>query len=201
MLLSILAGGFLFVSFFMDQPVLRGISAQVLLWAERMFAILLFFSIADAVILQVRKTGNDGGMRMVRTVSFAAFLAVLILGLVTGSTEPEFNRSLYLIQKTVESALAGLVCISLILAMYRLPSQAPSAMKWSFFVGLLVFLALYGGLREMVSLPEMVGKIFEVVESIPRGALTGLLIGIAIGGAVSGIRFIISGRIPGREDK
>lgn len=201
MLLSILAGGFLFVSFFLEIPQVRTISAHFLLWAERMFAILLFFAIADTMILQVRKSGNDGGMRLIRTISFAAFLAVLILGLVNGSDEKEFNRSLFMIQQTVESGLAGIVCLSLIFAMYRLPGQAPAAMKSGFFAGLLIFLVIYGGLRQMVSLPAVADRILSVLESIPQGTLTGLLIGIAIGAAVSGVRFIISGRLAAKEDK
>lgn len=201
MILSILAGGFFLASFFLDQPLARTAGAEILQWAERLFATLLFFAVADAAILQIRKTGGDGGMRIIRILGFAAFVAVLMLGLVKGPEDSELNSIVYAIQNTMESALAGLVCLSLIYAMYRLPSQAPSALKSAFFAGLLVFLFIYSGLAKMLPLPEIVVRLLDWVQSIPRGALTGLLMGIALGGAVTGIRFILSGKTSAKEDK
>lgn len=198
---SVLAGGFLFVSFFLGQPLVQSIGTGVLLWAERMFALLLFFGVADAAILQIRKVGSDTGMRLVRMIGFTAFLLVLLLGLIRGPEAEDFNRAVYFIQNAAESALAGLVCISLIYALYRLPGQAPSALKTGFFIGLLVFLVIYSGLPKILKLPETVGQVIAWVESIPQGALTGLLLGTAIGGALTGLRYILSGKLSSKEDK
>ena len=198
---SVLAGGFLFVSFFLGQPLVQSIGTGVLLWAERMFALLLFFGVADAAILQIRKVGSDTGMRLVRMIGFTAFLLVLLLGLIRGPEAEDFNRTVYFIQNAAESALAGLVCISLIYALYRLPGQAPSALKTGFFIGLLVFLVIYSGLPKILKLPETVGQVIAWVESIPQGALTGLLLGTAIGGALTGLRYILSGKLSSKEDK
>ena len=101
----------------------------------------------------------------------------------------------------MESALAGIVCLSLIFALYRLPSQAPSALKTAFFIGLIVFLGIFSGLPQMFPLPETAGRVIEWLKSIPQGCITGLLLGIALGGAVTGIRFILAGRVPSKEDK
>lgn len=188
-------------SFFMKQPLVRMIGAETLLASERLFAALLFFAIADAAILQIRKPGDDSGMRIIRTIGFAAFLAVLILGLIKGPESGELNRLVSFLQKTMESALAGLVCVSLIFAMYRLPSQAPSAMKAAFFAGLIVFLAIYSGILRTFHLPEQAVNFFEWLEAIPQGAITGLLIGIALGGTVTGVRYLLSGKLPSKEDK
>lgn len=201
MIFSILAGGFLLVSFFLDKPLIQTAGAEILLWAERLFAALLFLAIADMAVLQVRKVGDDGGMRIVRTIGFAVFLAVLLLGLIKGPDAEDYNRIVYFIQTVLESALAGLVCLSLIFAMYRLPVQTPSALKAGFFAGLLVFLVIYSGIPQMFNLSETVVSVIEWIKSIPQGALTGLLLGIALGGAVTGIRFILSGRIPSKGDK
>lgn len=201
MIFSILAGGFLLVSFFLDKPLIQTAGAEILLWAERLFAALLFLAIADMAVLQVRKVGDDGGMRIVRTIGFAVFLAVLLLGLIKGPDAEDYNRIVYFIQTVLESALAGLVCLSLIFAMYRLPAQTPSALKAGFFAGLLVFLVIYSGIPQMFNLSETAVSVIEWIKSIPQGALTGLLLGIALGGAVTGIRFILSGRIPSKGDK
>ena len=200
-IISILVGGFLLASFFLDNPSIQIAGAEILLWAERLFAALLFFAIADAAILQIRKAGDDSGMRIVRTVGFAVFLAVLLLGLIKGPEADDFNRVVYYIQKVLESALAGIVCLSLIFAMYRLPGQTPSALKAGFFAGLLVFLVIYSGIPQMFSLSETADSVIAWIEAIPRGVLTGLLLGIALGGAVTGIRFILSGKIPSKGDK
>lgn len=201
MILSILSGGFLTVSFFLKEPLVRTIGAEMLTVAERLFAALLFFSIADAAILQIRKSGDDSGMRIVRIIGFAAFIAVLILGLIKGPESAELNRVILFIQQTLESALAGLVCLSLIFAMYRLPSQAPTAMKSAFAAGLILFLLIYSGLPQMLHLSEQAEAVIEWIECIPRGAIFGLLIGIALGAAVTGLRFILSGKLPAKEDK
>ena len=127
MFFSILAGGLLLLSFFIEQPILQTAGKEVLIWAERLFAVLMFFAIADAAVMQIRKAGDDSGMRIIRTIGFAAFLAVLLLGLIKGPEAEDYNRVVYFIQNSIESALAGLVCLALIFAMYRLPVQAPTA--------------------------------------------------------------------------
>ncbi len=188
-------------SFFLDKAPLQIAGAEILLWAERLFAALLFFAIADAAILQIRKVGDDSGMRIIRTIGFAVFLAVLLLGLIKGPDAEDFNRVVYFIQTVFESALAGLVCLSLIFAMYRMPNQTPSALKAGFFAGLLVFLVIYSGIPRMLGLSAAVMSVIDWIEAVPQGALTGLLLGIALGGAVAGIRFILSGRILPKGDK
>ena len=53
----------------------------------------------------------------------------------------------------------------------------------------------------MVKMPEAAAKAVELLECIPKGCLMGLLLGIALGGAVTGLRFILSGKVPSKEDK
>lgn len=200
-ILSILAGGFLFISFFIKQPVIQAIGAETFLWAERLMAFLLFLSIVDTAIIQVRKPGNDSGIRIIRTIGFGVFLAILLLGLIKGPESSELNHIVIIIQETLESALAGLVCLSLILAVYRLPNQAPAVIKTAFFIGMLTFLAIYSGLAEVLTNSVQITHFVEWIQCIPQGAIMGLLTGIALGGAMTGLRLIFSGKIPAKEDK
>ena len=200
-LLSILSGGLLLASFFIEQPLVKDLGAELFRWAECMFAALLFFAVADSAVLQIRKPGDKLGMRMVRILGFAAFLVVLMLGLIHGHESPAFNNSVYIIQQTFESALAGIICISLILALNRLPGQSFSAMKAAFFIGLIIFLAIYGRVPQMLNMSDSLAPVIEWLDCIPGGCIAGLLIGIALGGAVTGIRFILSGRSSQKEDR
>ena len=140
-------------------------------------------------------------MRVIRILGFGVFLAVLLLGLIKGPESDELNRVVLFIQHTLESALAGFVCLSLIYAVYRLPGQTPTAMKASFFIGMLVFLAVYSGVPQMLELEEPWTKVIEWLECIPQGVLMGLLIGIALGAAITGLHLIFSGKLPAKEDK
>ncbi|MBQ6519832.1 MAG: hypothetical protein IJI14_14005 [Anaerolineaceae bacterium] len=200
-ILSILAGGLFFASFFTEQPLLQTIGAETLLWIERLLAAMLFFTIADTAILQIRKPGNDSGMRIIRTIGFGVFLAVLLLGFIKGPDSSELNRIVFFVQQTMETALAGIVCFSLIFAMYRLPGQAPTAIKISFAAGLIIFLVIYSGLPQMLNSSPEITNITEWIQSIPQGGLMGLLIGIAIGAAITGLRYLFTGKLPSKEDK
>lgn len=199
--LSILIGGLFFASCFFEQPLLNTIGAELLLWIERLLAAMLFFTIADTAITLIRKPGNDSGMRIIRTVGFGVFLAVLLLGFIKGPESSELNRVVFFVQQTLEAALAGIVCLCLILAMYRLPGQAPSALKISFAVGLIIFLLIYTAVPQIVNMPVVLTNIIGWIQSIPQGALMGLLLGIAIGAGITGLRFLFSGKLPAKEDK
>ena len=201
MILSILAGGLLLVSFFTNIPTLDAAAAELLLWAERVSAVLLFFALLDAVILQVRGTGTGSGMRVIRVVGFIVFILVLFIGLTEETGSGKTANLVYIIQKSMEAALAGLVCVSLIFALYRLPSRPPSAGRSAYVVGLFLFLVIYGGLSRYVKLPATVSRIIDWLRCIPRGVLTGLFIGAAIGAAVTGLRVILSGNKSAKEDR
>ena len=201
MILSILAGGLLLVSFFTNITTLDAAAAELLLWAERVSAVLLFFALLDAVILQVRGTGTGSGMRVIRVVGFIVFILVLFIGLTEETGSGKTANLVYIIQKSMEAALAGLVCVSLIFALYRLPSRPPSAGRSAYVVGLFLFLVIYGGLSRYVKLPATVSRIIDWLRCIPRGVLTGLFIGAAIGAAVTGLRVILSGNKSAKEDR
>ena len=100
------------------------------------------------------QNAEDDSFGLVALCSIGPVLAVLLLGLIKGPDSTELNRPVFFVQQTLEAALAGTVCLSLIFAMYRLPAQTPSALKAGFFAGLLVFLVIYSGIPQMFNLSE-----------------------------------------------
>ena len=195
-LLAILTGLFVLLSGFSDNAILLRLRGQFIHWAMLLFALLLFFAILDFIVSRVRNIGNSNDSIINNLVCFASFIAVLVLGLFEGFEGPRFWELTFNIQSAVEASLAGLICLSLICALFRLPRWKKSRLTSSFVISLFVFLILYSGILSFSHQTVVIRQIIEWVKCIPLGGIYGLLLGIALGGRVSGIRYIFLGEHP-----
>ncbi len=187
------------LSGYSDNATVLQIRQAVLVWTGLVFAVLIFLAIIDFILGKVRNLGDRSQSFLNNFITFAVFAAVLIYGLTIPFEDPNFQRAVFNFQSTVESALAGLICIAMLSALYRLAKFRPGRMKAAFVLGFIVFLLIYSGF--FLFLPEnaLLTSALHLIETLPLGGIYGLLIGIAIGALVTGIRVLFLGEHPFRE--
>lgn len=200
-MLAAVIGILVLLSGYSDQVFVLRIRQTVLNWAGLLIAVLLFLAIIDFILGRIRGLGDKSGGFVNNFVTFAVFFAVLIYGLSNSFENNRFQEFVFDIQSSIESGLAGLICIAMIGGLYRLSKFRSGRLKTFFVLSMILFLIIYSGVLFFVPENTILTTVVEFIETLPLGGIYGLLLGIAIGGLVTGIRVLFLGEHPYGERK
>jgi hypothetical protein len=194
-------GILILVSGYSDLDVIIQIRQAVLQYAGYLLGLILFFAIVDFILGRIRNLGDKNSSFINNFITIAVFFAVLIYGLSNSFENQGFQKTILDMQRSVESGLAGLICIVMIGGLYRLSKFRKGRLKTFFVLSAIIFLIIYSGIFYFFPENQVLLSIIGFIQTLPMGGIYGLLLGIGIGGLVTGIRVLFLAEHPYNERK
>jgi hypothetical protein len=110
--------------------------------------------------------------------------------------DPQFNIAVMAVQVPVETALMGMLAVTLTFASVRLFQRRKGLMGSVFIFSALFFLLLGSGLLAPLHEMALLGALMEIVERLPVAGGRGILIGIALASLTAGLRVLLGADRP-----
>lgn len=194
-------GILILVSGYSDLAVILQIRQAVFQYTGLLFGLIIFLAIVDYILGRIRNLGDKNSSFIHNFITIAVFFAVLIYGLANSFEDQSFQNTILDIQSSVESGLAGLICIIMIGGLYRLSKFRKGKLKTFFVLSTIVFLIVYSGVFYFFPQNQFLSTVIDFLKALPMGGMYGLLLGIGIGGMVTGIRALFLAEHPYNERK
>ena len=194
-------GIFVLISGYSDLDVIVQIRQAVIQYTGYLFGLIIFFAIVDFILGRIRNLGDKNRSFFNNLITIAVFFAVLIYGLSNSFENQGFQKTILDMQSSIESGLAGLICIVMIGGLYRLSKFRKGKLKTFFVLSTVVFLIVYSGVVYFFPENQVLLSIIDFIQTLPMGGIYGLLLGIGIGGLVTGIRVLFLAEHPYNERK
>lgn len=200
---ALLPGSLLLSSFFLPAGDARFAGLRALNAALLNAAILLacLLSLAAIVGLAYRQLRRIPSKRMSATgfTATIGFVLTVLLGFSqrnSASLADLYQRFVLGISVPLESALMGLLAITLIYAAMRLLRKQRTPMAWAFIAALLLSLAWNNGWLEGLRAFALGRAVLALLPALPSAGARGLLIGIALAGLIAGLRVLTGQQRP-----
>jgi hypothetical protein len=127
-----------------------------------------------------------------------AFFATLILGLLLGADNPQFQYVVTGIQVPIEASLMAVILFSLIFAAIRLFQKKNNLMGTIFLISMFVFLVMSSSFLGIAQNIPGLGAVISAIQTLPVAGARGILLGISLGGIAAGIRILLGSERPYR---
>jgi hypothetical protein len=127
------------------------------------------------------------------------FLATVGFGTyerLTTPANPQFQQAVLAVQVPVETAMMGMLAITLTFASVRLFQRRRGLLAGVFIVSALFFLLLGSGLLSPLREVAVIGTLMDLVARLPVAGGRGILIGIALGSLTAGLRVLLGADRP-----
>jgi hypothetical protein len=128
-----------------------------------------------------------------------AFLATLALGIyerLFSPETPQFQELVLKIQVPIETALMGMLAVTLTFASVRLFQRRKGLLAGVFMVSALFFLLLGSGLLSPLRDVAVLGLLLDLAAKLPVAGGRGILIGVALGSLTAGLRVLLGADRP-----
>jgi len=192
---AITVGLLILAGYFIVSPLVQNIRFFLLDWA------IILAGVAGIVgILSLLRTH----WRKVRSREFGslivifAFLATLLLGLLLGADNPQFQFVVTGIQVPIETSLMAVVLFSLVFAAIRLFQKKNNLMGTIFLISMFVFLVTSSSLLGIAQNIPGLGALISAIQTLPVAGARGILLGISLGGIAAGLRILVGAERPYR---
>ena len=153
-------------------------------WAVILAGVAALVGVINLVLTHLGRISAKKTPDYYSIVVVAAFFLTVLLGIYEFGFEVsslQFQQTVLSIQVPVESALMGILAVTLTFSSVRIFSRRKGLMASVFIVSALVFLIIGSGLAAPLKNIEALSWVFDFLQFLPIAGGRGILIGIALG--------------------
>jgi len=192
---AIVVGLLILLGYFIVTPLVQNIRFFLLDWAIILVGVAGLIGIFSLLRTHWRKVrSREYGSLIV----ILAFFATLILGLLLGADNPQFQYVVTGIQVPIEASLMAVILFSLIFAAIRLFQKKNNLMGTIFLISMFVFLVMSSSFLGIAQNIPGLGAVISAIQTLPVAGARGILLGISLGGIAAGIRILLGSERPYR---
>jgi hypothetical protein len=192
---AITVGSLILIGYFITSPLVQNIRFFLLDWAILLAGVAGLIGIFSLLRTHWRKVrSREYGSLIV----ILAFLITLVIGLLLGADNPQFQYVVTGIQIPIETSLMAVVLFSLIFAAIRLFQKKNSLMGIIFLVSMFIFLLMSSSFLGIAQNIPGLGTLLSAIQTLPVAGARGILLGISLGGIAAGIRILVGAERPYR---
>jgi hypothetical protein len=189
--IAIAVGLIVLAGYFLPDQRLQNVRSLLLDWSILLAAVATLVAIINLVISHFRKVANGVNQnRVFSIVVLVSFFITLLVGMVLGPANQQFQRVVTHIQVPIESTLLGVLSISLAYAAYLFTRQRRGWANTAFMTAVVFFLLANSWFLVFGQAVPVIGEILSGIQKIPLAGSRGVLIGISLGSLLTGLRIL-----------
>ncbi len=191
--------GYLVPAGFPGADTIQLIRSALVGWAVILAGVAALVGVVNLVLTHLGRISAKKNPDYYSVIVVVAFLLTVLLGIYEFGFETsslQFQQTVLAIQVPVESALMGILAITLTFASVRIFSRRKGLMASVFIASALIFLIIGSGLAAPLKSVGVLSWLFDFLQFLPVAGGRGILIGIALGSLTAGLRVLLGSDRP-----
>jgi hypothetical protein len=184
---------------FPGHEVVTMVRSVLVGWAAILAGVAALVGILNLVFTHTARLTARKNADPYSLVVLLGFTLTIGLGLyerLTQTADPQFEHAMLAVQVPVETALMGMLAITLTFASVRLFQRRKGLMAGVFILSALFFLLIGSGLLAPLREVVVLGPLLDLTARLPVAGGRGILIGIALGSLTAGLRVLLGADRP-----
>jgi len=168
-------------------------------WAAILAGVATLVGILNLVQTHLGRLTSKKNADRYSLVVLLGFMATLLFGVyerIFSPANPQFQSAVLAVQVPVETALMGILAVTLTFASVRLFQRRKGLLAGVFVGSALFFLLLGSGLLSPLREVPILAALMDLAARIPVAGGRGILIGIALGSLTAGLRVLLGADRP-----
>ena len=184
------------LGYFLPIPILQNARSLLLDWAVILSSVALLVAIFNLFFVHFRRLAAPKRRDYYSLFLIIGFVMTLVIGLIFGSTDPQYQRVVTSIQMPIEASLMAILALSLAYASLRLFQRRSGVLAVIFAISAVVFLILFSGLLSVGNSLPLIREVTAFLQRLPVAGARGILLGIALGSLTTGLRVLLAADRP-----
>ncbi len=196
-LVAILAGLIILISYFFPIPALVAIRTPMLDWTVTLAGVASLTAIIHLVFgVHLKRLKEKGSKRVFSVIVIVVFVITAFTGIYFGPDHPQYRQVVTAVQVPIETSLMALLAITLSYASLSLLKRQRNWMGLVFFISVILFLVINSGVLAFSSEIPILQEMLSGFHKIPVAGARGILLGIALGSLATGVRILVGSDRP-----
>ena len=199
LIVAILSGLIILISYFFPIPALVAIRTPMLDWTVTLAGVASLVAIIHLVFgVHLKRVKEKDSRRVFSIIVIVVFILTAFTGIYFGPDHPQYRQVVNSVQVPIETSLMSLLAITLSYASLNLLKRQRNWMGLVFFISVILFLVINSGVLAFSSEIPILQDMLSGFHKIPVAGARGILLGIALGSLATGIRILIGSDKPYR---